>query len=74
MTRAALDGNSPETLAEWLESPQCGLMGDERVQLAASMLRRMIDKDWIYREFIRRGYQQSYAYEFLESANRNESQ
>lgn len=26
-------------LAEWLESPQCGLLGDERVQRAAALLR-----------------------------------
>lgn len=26
-------------LADWLESPQCGLLGDERVQEAAKLLR-----------------------------------
>ena len=31
----------------------------------------MIDVDWVYREFLRRGYQQDYAADFLDQAWKN---
>jgi hypothetical protein len=31
----------------------------------------MIDVDWVYREFLRRGYRQDYAADFLDQAWRN---
>lgn len=33
----------------------------------------MIDVDWVYREFLRRGYTQEYASEFIDAAWSNSS-
>ena len=39
-------------IAEWLESPQCGLMGDERVQRAASLLRQLVPSERTSRDAV----------------------